>query len=425
MTLFLLLLLTVSVDAAGRSRAVRAPSNPDAFITRDPATVAGWLQLHGHPLTTAEFYSAGAFELEPLRGMVGDATVVGLGDTSHGTHEFFTVKHRIIDFLVRELSFDAVVLEAPVPQFFRLNDYVLGGNVDPRAVIREAATAEGVGYFFWETEELLALVEWMRAYNMSRGPRPPVQIFGGDIFAQVHAYSDVLAYLRTVDANLATLAEGEYACIGTNHFTRSCIAEATRVRDAMLAAEADLIARSSSVAFNRALYSAMTVINTHMGNSGRDETMAENVTFIRDRFSATGRVIYWAHTAHVAQTDMTVYRNPAGERLAARYGDDYFVIGTATGSGSLHVWSLAGGQRVRRIDTFDPLDAESHEAMLRQRGTLPFLLPLRGELPGWLTAPRLMNIGSAAEASTSRETLPAIFDAVVYIDRSTPSRMLP
>ena len=37
----------------------------------------------------------------PLKDLIGDAHIVGLGEATHGTSEFFHMKHRIIDFLAQ------------------------------------------------------------------------------------------------------------------------------------------------------------------------------------------------------------------------------------------------------------------------------------------------------------------------------------
>jgi erythromycin esterase len=425
--LALLLLITANADAASKRRAVRPPANPDILVPQDPSTVPGWLRLHGHTLSTTAHFSAGLSELEPLRNMIGDAKVVGLGDATHGTHEFYAVKLRILDFLVREMNFDALLLEAPVPQFARLNEYVLGGNVDVRAVLNEAVNPP-LGYVFLDSEEIVSILDWMRTYNLNRGDRPPVQIFGSDNFGQVFAWQAVVAYLRTVDAGLATMAETEYACVGTRHQARDCAAPATRVHDALVAAQANLIARSSRHAFYTALYNARTVVNGQHGISARDEDIAENVSFVRENLSATGRVVVWGHNAHVSRVPMelSISSEPAGHHLAAEYGDDYFVIATMTGSGSFYQWNSVRGQIVSQIVAFNPVSAESHEAYLGQRGSLPYLLSLRGELPEWLNTPRVMNTSAAgAVIGTEPELLPAAFDAIVYIPRTTPLHLLP
>src|SRR5206468_9052536 len=114
----LLLLFLVSPATAQRRHAVHPPAVPDT-------TPAGWLANHGYPLS----------DMEPLRAVIGSATVVGLGDATHGTHEFFDIKLRMIDFLVREMNFTTVGMEGPFVDFNRLNDYILGGSGDPHTIL--------------------------------------------------------------------------------------------------------------------------------------------------------------------------------------------------------------------------------------------------------------------------------------------------
>src|SRR5437899_12163547 len=80
--------------APARHRALRPPVSD--------ATPAGWLSNHAYRLDT----------MEPLRAVVGNApVVVALGDDTHGTHEFFELKLKMIQFLVREMNFRTIGFE--------------------------------------------------------------------------------------------------------------------------------------------------------------------------------------------------------------------------------------------------------------------------------------------------------------------------
>src|SRR5437867_9612937 len=91
----LLLLLSGLASGETRRRAVTPPSDQ---------TPASWLASHAYPLATTE--AVGDLnDLSPLRAIVGNASVVGLADGTHGTHEYFTTKLRIIEFLVTQMGF--------------------------------------------------------------------------------------------------------------------------------------------------------------------------------------------------------------------------------------------------------------------------------------------------------------------------------
>jgi erythromycin esterase len=173
--LLAVVLLGATADAARR----RSAGKPSV----DPSTVEGWLLVHATPLVSTELVPSSA-DLAALKAIAGPAKVVGLGDGTHGTHEFFTVKLRMIDYLVREMGFDVVALEAPFPLLNRINLYVQGGPGDPRALLGEA---RDLYYTFLDAEEILELIEWMREYNLMRGSRPAIEIAGMDVLDQVRA----------------------------------------------------------------------------------------------------------------------------------------------------------------------------------------------------------------------------------------------
>jgi erythromycin esterase-like protein len=97
---------------------------------------------------------------------VGDARIVALGEASHGTREFFQMKHRLLEYLVREKGFTVLAIEANWPESLAVDRYIKSGEGDPKAAIKEM-------YFWtWGTQEVLDLIEWMRAFNKAPGDHP-------------------------------------------------------------------------------------------------------------------------------------------------------------------------------------------------------------------------------------------------------------
>ncbi|MFI1716947.1 hypothetical protein [Streptomyces litmocidini] len=73
--------------------------------------VTRWLTRATLPLTGL---AAGAptTDLQPLKDVLDGVRVVGLGEATHGTREFFRLKHRLLEFLVTELGFSVLAMEA-------------------------------------------------------------------------------------------------------------------------------------------------------------------------------------------------------------------------------------------------------------------------------------------------------------------------
>src|SRR5258705_4534057 len=91
---FILLFLALNLFAA--------PADPPAL----------WLRSHAMPLASVE-PSADDSDLAPLLPLLANAHVIALGDATHGTHEFYAVKQRLIRFLVKHANVRTVALEAP------------------------------------------------------------------------------------------------------------------------------------------------------------------------------------------------------------------------------------------------------------------------------------------------------------------------
>jgi erythromycin esterase-like protein len=96
-----------------------------------------------------------------IADIVGDARIVSLGEATHGTREFFQLKHRMLEYLATEMGFDIFAIEANMPEAYRLNDYVLHGVGDPKALLK------GMYFWTWNTEEVLDMILWMREFNAS------------------------------------------------------------------------------------------------------------------------------------------------------------------------------------------------------------------------------------------------------------------
>src|SRR5262245_265918 len=96
--------------------------------------LVSWLQQHAVPLTTVEAGN-GFADLQPLKPVIGNARIVALGEATHGTREFFQLKHRLLEFLVTEMGFTTFAMEANWPESLAVNDYVQHGRGDPAKVL--------------------------------------------------------------------------------------------------------------------------------------------------------------------------------------------------------------------------------------------------------------------------------------------------
>ena len=133
-----------------------------------------WLEQNAVPLATTE--PGGPYtDLAPLKEMVGTARIVGLGEQTHGTREFFRFKHRALEYLVKEMGFNTFAIEAPWAEANRVNHYVHTGQGDPEGLLSH------LRYWTWNTAEVLELIKWMRQHNQNPGGAPRVSFLAFDV----------------------------------------------------------------------------------------------------------------------------------------------------------------------------------------------------------------------------------------------------
>src|SRR5215472_16773563 len=75
-----------------------------------PSPVHSWIMHHALPLKTTD-PRASLNDVEPLEQIVGNASIVGLGEATHGSHEFFIMKQRLLGFLVEKMGFTMFAME--------------------------------------------------------------------------------------------------------------------------------------------------------------------------------------------------------------------------------------------------------------------------------------------------------------------------
>jgi erythromycin esterase-like protein len=165
------------------------------LAAQDP--VHDWIVKSAVRLETPEA-RRGFADMAGIKKIVGDARIVSLGEATHGTREFFQLKHRMLEYLATEMGFTIFSIEANMPEAYRLNDYVLKGEGDPAQLLK------GMYFWTWNTEEVLDMIRWMREFNQSGKGR--VEFTGFDMQTPTVALDIAAKFLNARDS---TYAESE------------------------------------------------------------------------------------------------------------------------------------------------------------------------------------------------------------------------
>lgn len=135
-------------------------------------------------------YSAIAKELSRI-------PIVGIGESTHGTHEFFEAKAEIFKILVKDYGFSAVFFEAMDDGCAVINKYIQTGNGNPEELVNKL-------YYVYRTKEVLDLIVWLRNHNKTH----PVSFIGLDERQRLNGYLPYNIHKANLrDKNMALVVE--------------------------------------------------------------------------------------------------------------------------------------------------------------------------------------------------------------------------
>ncbi|MFI6643333.1 erythromycin esterase family protein [Streptomyces sp. NPDC050504] len=426
-----------------------APAAGAAPRATDPAASdpARELARTAHPLT----------DLRPLERIVGDAKVVGVGEATHSSSEFFRTKHRIFEHLVEKKGFTTFSLETSWGGGLLIDAYVQTGKGDPAKIMREALDSP-----VWNNQEYLDLIRWMRQHNV-RHPEHRVHFMGNDVgYAPSSLFDRVERYVAEHHPALLPRFKELYRTSRPNAPTadwmqrylekprperQSMSADVNRAlallegqkpekpakpgkRDKSAEERAWAVQNARAIAQVGTLYAFdLGEGHVHRAMEYRDRTMAENTVWWQ---RTTGdRMVLSAHNAHVGYetTDPVHYPKVQGAFMRDLLGKGYVTVGTTFGQGSFNANDTEQPGEPMRKFTVGPPAAGSNEHTLDRVSKRPYYLDLRtatGPARAWLAGTRpTRTIGTAYPWPNSEapHRLGTLYDALIHFPRVTAAHL--
>ena len=378
------------------------------------------LRRYVYPLRTCEPDGGDTQDLDILRQLVGECRAVGLGENTHGTSEVFKMKDRIIRYLAENCGFDIFALEAGMPDCYRINNYTFGGNGDSKQMVR------GLSMWPWMTEEMLAMVEWMKVFNASE---PRITFTGVDM----QNYYGPTLQLQTIfeknpsDKNLVKQIKDKLHRIYARPFRID--GKLAEDIDSDLEELGTRIEAKNWTPMQRA-WALQNIELLHQFLSQkedpdwRDRGMAENLLWILWN-NPGSKAVVWAHNSHVNfLKGPTIMSRPMGGFLRKSIGDDYRTFGFVGYEGSYTAWKNG-------LQSFELPKAHSGtlEYVLGQLDEPLFILNLKkmrednSPVLLWLDDLEFREIGSTPEIYYDAP-VSEMFDYLIFIKDTSFSRTL-
>jgi erythromycin esterase len=431
--------MSAAASATTASAAVAQPASAHG----DAGDLIAALGRDAHALRTTEPYG-GLRDLRPLGAMVADATVVGLGEATHSSREFFTMKHRVFRYLVEEKGFTTFSLETGWSGGVRLNEYVRHGTGDLDQIMEEEFQGS---YLFWHTTEYRDLIEWMRDYNSRHATQ--VQFMGNDngyagpeLFDRVTTYvgrhhPTLLAQFTDAYRDLRPTTDAETwmsTYPGLPLAQRQAVAtKAQQALDALAATHGTTEEFTWTVQHSRAISQVATLYAFDFddptkipeGYLYRDQVMADNTAWWHEQTGA--KVLLSAHNGHVGYEshEPEQYPRMQGAFLRDRLGADYVSVGF-----TFHHGSFNAQDENDELGTFavGPAGAGNNEYILDKVAPRDYLLDMRSApavARAWLGQPRpTHSIGTGWPQPDRLIALGTTHDILIHLHRVRAAHLL-
>lgn len=321
-------------------------------------------------------------DLNALVRSMSSRRVVMLGESTHGTEDFYEIRKVISQKLLEDYGFSFIAVEGDWPDCYELNRFVRAEGAATKA-LDVMKNFRRWPLWMWANQQVDELIEWMRL--------KPYGFYGLDVYSLNESLAVLKSYVDRVDKNLAQKILDVYACfepfqkneIGyakvLMHAPQSCVEEAveclremtrTRLEDTSLDHEQLFDAKQNALILQNAerYYRAMASGDAESWNI-RDEHMLTTLEALLRHYGEGAKGIVWAHNTHIGDyraTDMADegYVNLGG-LARERFGEEsVYLLGFGTYEGE--VIAGQGWERAPEIMGIPQARPESLEHYLHE-----------------------------------------------------------
>lgn len=295
------------------------------------------LKDHIIPIETTRANN-GFEDLMPLKDILKDRKIIGMGESTHGTAEFFQMKHRMFEFLVEEMGFRLFVMEVQFGDGQVVNDYIVNG----KGTLADCSVA--LKQWTAKSNEVLDMIQWMRDFNVGKGIEDKVKFYGYDMQGIDGNLSQIVPYIKKVNSkvkmdndNLRDFYNPFYT--PKDNEIEILSKDTDKLYSDMVANKDNYIKMTGKEKYEIVLQNIEIVRqwinftkenNFHKMFHLRESYAAENIRWISNYENE--KIMLWAHNGHIGNSYKKTYIfdkkiESLGEILKNIYNDNYYSIG--------------------------------------------------------------------------------------------------
>ena len=270
-------------------------------------------------------------DLMPLKSILNDKKIIGIGEATHNTKEFFQVKHKFMKFLIEELNYKAFAMEIDFSSASYINDYIINGNESGKNALLKTEL------WFWKTEEMLDFIDWLKTYNIDKPINEKVRFYGFDMQNYLSAIDVSYKYLEKVEDSKGLEINIDSKNTDKDSDISKIIDISRDIKEKINENKDIYISKTSEVEYDYIKHCLDNVdkfkeyensnVYEYNKNELRDKFMAENVKWLvsyERKYFNNDKMMLWGHNRHI--TEKINYK-AMGEILNEIYKEDYYSIG--------------------------------------------------------------------------------------------------
>lgn len=275
-----------------------------------------------------------------LDSVFKNVQIFGFGEATHGTKEFFDLKFKFFKYLAINQGVKNFAIEASYGNCIAINNYIKGTESDPKELLKN------IGFWTWNTEEVLTLIEWMKKYNLDKIEPNQINFYGIDIMDCSNSAKIMIEHLK----NFPYQNKTKYLDILTYYTlinNPKNLNNNTLNKHLIVMTEFKEMLKSSEVE-KKELYinlqnSIIQYINFLLDyrQETRDRQMSENINRILVSYDNESKIFIWGHNFHIKKNKITYSNDFAmGHFLKEKYGNKYYSLGFDFATGTFNAFNI-------------------------------------------------------------------------------------
>jgi erythromycin esterase-like protein len=340
-------------------------------------------------------------DLQAIVDAIGDAQIVLLGEASHGTSEFYTIRTELTKLLITQKGFSFMAVEGDWPSSYDINRYIKNYSDAFQTTNEVMKSFKRWPAWMWANLEIVQLMEWLRHYNTDKTEQSKIGFYGLDMYSLWESMDEIIGYLKKTNAseNQIKLAEKAFSCFepyagDEQLYGITAWAEETNCTDEVvkLLKEMQYKRQHEFVNDNESALSAElnALVAVHaeqyyrsMIGGGpeswniRDRHMTEALQKLMSFHGKEAKSIVWEHNTHIGDARATDMKRDGmvnvGQLVRESYGkENVFSVGFATGRGTVIAGTTWGSPaKVRNVP---PAISNSWEDIFHQANPIDQLI---------------------------------------------------